>query len=128
MTRRMTLHVDVERLGWQIVRRAFTNRRVHLRMTTNGSSYHKPTRTLRWKLTEGITLLLHEAAHALLDHKPTKDRSQRLTYELQAWMWTEEACHLWGLPFDYKRADRYFSTYTSWVPGAEGWRIRWRHK
>lgn len=123
-----TIRVDTWRLGSKILKRMLGERRLFLKSTRHPSHYDQGSKILFWNLRNGFDVLLHEAAHIALNHKPSIDRKVRLMRELEAWIWAEEACHLWGLPFNYPLMDRYFSTYTSHVEGAEKWKINWRHK
>ena len=123
----MRLKVEPVRLAGKILGRLLEEYKLKLVISTQ-SAYASDTRSIHWRPRDGFTVLLHEAAHAALRHKPTRDRGIRLLNELNAWLWAESACYLWGLPFDYKFADRCFSTYASHVTGAWRWRIKWSHR
>lgn len=99
-----------------------------LRRTKGKSCWASPSRRVFYNPREPLMLFFHEAAHASLRHEPPASRGHRATQEAEAWLWAEEACRLWGVRFDYRRADRYFATYISWLEYGQGWRISWKYR
>lgn len=122
------IKVDIWRLGSKIIKKALQDLGVQL-VRTRGVSYWQPGRAkIGWNPRHGLTSLLHETGHASLCHRSDPDWASKVGREAEAWVWAEEAAYLWGLPFDYRGADRAFSTYTRRVRGAEGWKVMWRYK
>ena len=125
----MRIEVNPERLAAKILNRLMGRQKGTLVITTVLKTHYDPvTRTVYWRTRDGFFTLFHEAAHCALDHADGPELGFRLIQESEAWIWAEEACHLWGFPFDYKRADRYFASYASHVPGGKHWTVGWRHR
>jgi len=74
---------------------------------------------IRWYAGDDLFVLMHEIGHGIKKHSrfSTTLRAIEVWQEAEAWLWAEYWCHKVGIPFDYKRADRYFRTY---------WRIKKR--
>mgnify|MGYP001613051149 FL=1 len=125
----MRIEVNPERLAAKILKRLMEKQKGYLVVTATLRTHYDPvTRTIYWRPRDGFFTLLHEAAHCALGHADSLEIGFRLVQESEAWIWSEEACHLWGLPFNYKRADRYFASYASHVPGGKHWTVGWRHR
>ena len=129
----MRIEVNPGRLAGKIMRKLLEGYKGTLVVLETGklkTHYDPVTRTIYWRPRDGFFMLFHEAAHRAMDHAAgcTKDFGLRLVQESEAWLWAEEACYLWGFRFDYKKADRFFSTYASHVAGGRHWKIEWRHR
>ncbi len=60
-------------------------------------------------------LLLHELAHALLEHFSFDRSLERLEIERDAWEKTQKLCVIYNIPFDEKLAESELNTYRDWV-------------
>ena len=123
----MILHVDPLRFAHRFLRAVRRRFKVTVSLSVR-TGFDPATRTILWRPRDGFETLLHEAAHVALRHRRGDGPGPALGQELDAWLWAEQAAHLWGLPFNYKRANRFFTTYTRLVRGAEGWTIQWQHR
>ena len=123
------LTVDPKLLAGKVLSRLLEQQKGRLVVTTTLKTHYDPQdHTIYWRVEDGFYLLLHEAAHCALNHKDPLVLSEQIVQESEAWVWAEEACHLWGFLFNYRKADRYFSTYASHVAGGEDWKVKWRHR
>lgn len=99
------------------------------------SSYsHRPLRLsgaceIRWRPTDGTTILLHEIGHVALGHhrhmpmlRSTFSKAEETMFEAAAWRWAERAARKMRLPFDYRHAEACFRTYTAAVAVTWRWR------
>jgi hypothetical protein len=73
------------------------------------------TKTITFDDSEGVFGLLHELAHALLDHQTYKSDFELLQLESQAWHKAAEIGRKYGLDIDEDHIQDCLDTYRDWL-------------
>ncbi|MBQ6130088.1 hypothetical protein IJI72_00065 [Candidatus Saccharibacteria bacterium] len=77
----------------------------------------RPKKTIYYEIKNDHfpLLLLHETAHALLNHYSFDTSLERLTIERDAWEKTRSLCKKFAQPFDEDFAEANLNTYRDWL-------------
>ncbi|MGI0014160.1 MAG: hypothetical protein ACREBU_12075 [Nitrososphaera sp.] len=76
---------------------------------STGAWYVYDDKVIKWPIADGLTVLLHEIGHHLLQHnKIPCCLWGEFGEEVTAWLWAERTAKKLGILFDYNLAEHYF--------------------